>query len=449
MPLVVRTVGIALLVVLGGVYGGCAPTSDSKKNAGMLSPAQMRKTGMEDPEIRLVEQVLQLADSNRYDRALELSDSLARLTPTLPHGQYLKGRLLMEREKRLRAKAALKQAVRADSTFVPAQRWLGEAYRQEGELEKALNHWTITARLRPESSYFQYVLGSLYMKTGRLDKALDQLKPIANKRPVQVHAVLGRTYSKRGEWSRARGHLQRALRHDSTYDRAHFFLSKSYESEGRLRRALASARRAFQLRPDTLLYRYYLGRLFVEVGSTKVGADLLAEVLARDSTHHGALYNRAQALRDLGREEAASSLMAQLDSLRALTDEIKRLNAKVETHPKDPQLWHQLGQKLERVDQRKRAAQAYRHALSLVPTNMALANNIANLLIREGDTTKAVEMYRRILRRDSTVITAWLNLGAVYAKQDRLEKARKAWRQVLELEPGHERARRYLTRIEK
>jgi tetratricopeptide (TPR) repeat protein len=125
MPLVVRTVGIALLVVLGGVYGGCAPTSDSKKNAGMLSPAQMRKTGMEDPEIRLVEQVLQLADSNRYDRALELSDSLARLTPTLPHGQYLKGRLLMEREKRFRAKAALKQAVRADSTFVPAQRWLG------------------------------------------------------------------------------------------------------------------------------------------------------------------------------------------------------------------------------------------------------------------------------------------------------------------------------------
>jgi hypothetical protein len=89
MPLVVRTVGIALLVVLGGVYGGCAPTPDSKKNAGMLSPAQMRKTGMEDPEIRLVEQVLQLADSNRYSVALRLADSLARLAPAKPHGPYL------------------------------------------------------------------------------------------------------------------------------------------------------------------------------------------------------------------------------------------------------------------------------------------------------------------------------------------------------------------------
>lgn len=434
---------------LGGVSGGCGPRSTSGQAGGPLDPARLRNAGMGDQETRLVEQALDLADSNRYGRALRLADSLARISSDRPHIHYLRGELLVRRGNTRRARRAFQKSVRVDSSFVPAHRELGKIHRREGEPQKSLVHWKIAARLRPENPKYQYMLGALYSRIGSLNKALEHLHPIVEELPARAHTALGRTHSKKEDLNQARAHLRRAIGADSSYAEAHFLLSEVYRSEGDLQNALRTARRAFALRPDSLSYRYRLGRLLVEAGSSRAGSDQLAEVLARDSTHRGALYNRARALRALGRAEEASSLTSRLDSLRRIRDAINRLRARTQNEPKDPQLWYRLGRNHERLGQKKRAAQAYRRALSLVPTNLALANNVANLMIEVGDTTKALQTYQTILHRDSTVTTAWLNLGAVYARQGRKEEARRAWKKVLELQPGHERARRYLTRLER
>lgn len=435
------------MVFLVGVSGGCGPPSNSSQDGGPLNPVQLRSAGMGDPEVRLVELALDLADSNRYRRALRLADSLTRTSSDRPQVHYLKGGLLLRRGNTRRAREAFQKSVRVDSSFVPAHRELGRIYRRKGDLQKSLAHWRIATGLRPENPQYQYMLGALYSRLDSLNKALEHLQPIVGELPVRVHTALGRTYSKNGDLNQARAHLKRAIGIDSSYAEAHFLLSEVYGSEGNHQNALRSARRAFELRPDSIAYRYRLGRLLVEAGSTRVGSDLLAEVLARDSTHRGALYNQARALRALGRAEEASSLRSRLDSLRTIRDEINRLRARTQNEPKDPQLWYQLGRNHERLGQKERAAQAYRRALSLVPTNLALANNVANLMIEVGDTTEALQTYRTILRRDSTVTTAWLNLGAVYAKKGREEEARKAWKKVLKLRPGHRRARRYLAQL--
>jgi tetratricopeptide (TPR) repeat protein len=455
-PGAVGTVGwfvrLSLLAIVPALFLtiGCGGISGSPdlQDTDPLSSDRLRLAGLDSAAITLVRDARAAADRNRYGAALSLADSLIRREEEHPEGYLLRGTIYMQVDRTPQARRSFERAIEIDSTYAPAHRWMGELLEGEDELEEAIDYWETALSLRPERDYYRYVLGTLYFKTGRMGQALAELEPLADRRPAHVHTVLGRIFVERGEWSRARQHFRDAITADSTHADAHFYLSESFEEAGEFARALPPARRALDLRPEKLQYRYHVGQLLVEMGRLDEGARVLAEVLQSDSTHRGALYNRAQTLRRLGRESEADVLSARLDTLQELDNRIKRLETSVRTQEDDPQMWLRLARLLERAGRMDRAIESYMHAASLAPSNLALANNIANLLLVRGDTTQALSIYQTILRRDSTVATAWLNLGVVYANRGRTAEARKAWNRVLELEPRHETARVYLERLD-
>lgn len=448
--LVLRLFGVLVLAV-GTLTGtGCSGSSpsDPLQGTGPLEPTELRQAGLQPAEIRLVTRVRKAADARSFGQALTVTDSLIRRIENRPHGYLLRGTIFMELGRIPQARGSFREAIERDSTYAPAHRWMGELLEQEDRPREALRHWRRAARLEPEHAYYRYVLGTLYFKTDQPAKAIDRLEPLVDRRPAHIHTLLGRIHLGRGNHETARRHFRAAIDADSTHADAYYYQSKSLSDVGEYEEALPAARRALKIEPGKIAYRYHLGQALLNAGRTEDGARVLGQVLDRDSTHRGALYNRSRAFRRLGRERHAESLARRLDRLQAIDNRVKSLQIEAQTRREDPQLWLELARELDRAGRTERAFEAYVHAASLVPSNLALANNIANRTIRQGDTTRALGIYQTILRRDSTVTTAWVNLGAVYANLGREEEARSAWERVLELEPGHSTARSYLSRLD-
>ena len=56
-------------------------------------------------------------------------------------------------------------------------------------------------------------------------------------------------------------------------------------------------------------------------------------------------------------------------------------------------------------------------------------------------------MYNDALGRNSDNSSAYTNLGNAYYKLGEIDQAREAWNKSIEIDPGNERARRYLERL--
>ena len=88
------------------------------------------------------------------------------------------------------------------------------------------------------------------------------------------------------------------------------------------------------------------------------------------------------------------------------------------------------------------------HVHALRPGDVAVQNDLANVALARGDTTTAFHRFETLLRQDSTVAGAWLNLGILYAVTGRREAARSAWERTLRYQPDDAQARAYLAQLE-
>ena len=217
------------------------------------------------------------------------------------------GRALIEQERFLDGAEKLEAARKAGAQSVALLLLLGDAYRQGGRAEAALEAFTVAARENPASADARARLGRELSRNGAYEKALPELAEAAKLDPRSAEIQLD-------------------------YGRA-------LESLGRLDEAEAAYRRAVKLAPNLPRGHYDLGRLLVKRGRKAEGDAELAQ--------HRALYERglqkvseaesrqaelALALSELheGKAEAAldrlSPMPESVDVLLARADALSRLN---------------------------------------------------------------------------------------------------------------------------
>lgn len=345
------------------------------------------------------------------------------------------------------AESLYQQAISRDTTYAEAYRWLGQLYEEQKQFQKALGPWKQAYELRPELNYYRYVVGTLYFKSNQMEEAVTHLKEVVQHHPSHVWTTIGRAHKKLGNLLEAQKAYRKALAADSGYADAYYWLSKTHSEAGNYKKALAAARQAQDLDSNQVAYTYNVGQLLVQTGQYDAAVTQLKTVVAQDAAHEGALFNLGQALNRQGKPAQAKRYMARVDSLQRQKDRLMKLETRASTQPDDPVRWHELGKAFEQAGRIDKAINAYQQASRLVPQNLALANNIANLTLVQGDTLQAVQVYQTILRKDSTVTPVWLNLGVVYANQGRVQKARRVWKQVLEYDPENQQVKAYLREL--
>ena len=86
-------------------------------------------------------------------------------------------------------------------------------------------------------------------------------------------------------------------------------------------------------------------------------------------------------------------------------------------------------------DDRHGAVEAYRRAIDLRPDQAGWHNNLAVVLLADGDAASAESGFRRALALDPAYAEAQTNLGNALLKQGRLVEAVAAYRQALAINP--------------
>ena len=365
------------------------------------------------PMAPIVQRLLQEGDEalkrHDFERAFALADSAVVHAPGLADIPFFRGRIYTELAQTDEAEAAYREALAIRPSYPGGWNNLGNTAFRQQKYSEAIQYFRRELAAHPDARPWRG-MARAFVELGKTDSAQYAFK--------------------------------RALALDPTLAPAHFGLALLLEDLGDLDGALEAAQQALAHAPVSLEYRYYVGSYLVKLGRPEEALPLLEEVIEQWPWHQGAHYNMGQALVRLGKREEAQQMQERAEALRGLQAQISNHENSVRTHPTNPFSHAGLGSLLRRAGRYNDAMHAYRVALFLDPDNLEFRNNVAVLHLLQNDTTAAIQTFEQIVQADSSYAHAWYNLGSLYAMSSQPEKARAAWRRVLEVDPTNDAVRR-------
>ena len=184
------------------------------------------------------------------------------------------------------------------------------------------------------------------------------------------------------------------------------------------------------------------------------------------------------ALADTPLNRVYLSLGALVDRAR-MPDAINKLEAAIKAaRPENHEFYRQLADALQHANRSRQAIQYYSEALKRKPGHVPTATGLANVLLAQGETSRAIGvlekvggttskdpallnalavaygrdsrfkeaevLLRRAIEIDEDLSLSWLNLGVCLQAQDKNAAAAQAYQEALRLQPDLKQARSYL-----
>lgn len=211
---------------------------------------------------------------------------------------------------------------------------------------------------------------------------------------VDAFIEAGNDLVSKGEYDEAVRQYNRALALDMGSAEAHGNLSVAYYYAGRYDEAIREAQQAIVMAPDEINWRFNLGAAYSKKGDY---------------------------------ERAVAAYEAAVDLARRLPDETRSLLRSGLIG---------LGRSCELAEQYGKALDAYREALVFAPEDIELMTGVGNIYFRQGKLAEAKEMYQQVIAIDPTHQLASYNLGLVYARTGRYDRAIALFTRARDLTEG-------------
>jgi choline-sulfatase len=216
------------------------------------------------------------------------------------------------------ARSVLEGLVAADPQNAVFRASLAHAWRQEGNLPRAIELYREAIAETPDDPEAWYNLATAFQEGGEQQKAAEAIRAALarDERRPEAHNVLGIALASAGEFDDAQREFDRALAIDPLNARACNNLGNIDRSRNRLDDAEAAYRRAISLAPRYADPLNGLGALFVQRNRLREALPLLERAIALSPNFYEARLNRAIALAVAGERDAA---VRELDALLSAT----------------------------------------------------------------------------------------------------------------------------------
>ena len=245
------------------------------------------------------------------------------------------------------ARLAYEQAIATDSTFTTAYLRLGELYKEEGELEKALEYSRLGLRLQPDNLNYGYFVGSLLLLTGEAEEAVDHLETVIELRPWHY-------------WGNY--NLGQALMRLGRQEEGKRYLAKAESLQAELKN-IQDWQDLAENNPDQLM-------LWVNLGEALRRAGRVDEAI---EAHNIALTLEPRFL-------AVHNNLANLYLMRGDTSTaISHYNAILQTYPTLADVWLNLGAVYANMGRVEAARQAWENALKYAPNDSTVKDYLSQL----------------------------------------------------------------------
>jgi tetratricopeptide (TPR) repeat protein len=165
-----------------------------------------------------------LADSDRFDEAIEEFNAVIRKNPNFPGIHLGLGQLYWRRKDLEKSRQELELALEEDPNQPLANYYLGDIFVTNKEYLKAIPRLEITLSIYPELTRAYWLLGKSYASAGNQQRAIEVFQKALQQDPKykEVHFQLHELYARLGNKTESQQHLQifeRLMREDQNRDR--------------------------------------------------------------------------------------------------------------------------------------------------------------------------------------------------------------------------------------
>ncbi len=184
-----------------------------------------------------------------------------------------------------RAMTEVDRVLERDPANLEAWRLRAEIALAQGDLDEALDSWTIASRLAPDDPELLVRIGDLLLrKSDRLDEALDAYARVLAIDPTNTRVMIsvGSIHERRQRWAEAAASYEAALAVDPNLLRARSSLGAVKFKMGDYMAASAALTKAIELSPNDLRSRVYFGLSQNHMGNYDVAIRELREAVQID-----------------------------------------------------------------------------------------------------------------------------------------------------------------------
>lgn len=347
------------------------------------------------------------------------------------------------------------QAIRIDPNFAEAYGNLGNALKELGDIDGAIQFYLKAIKLKPRFADAYNNLASAHQQLGQTKQAIEtyQMALILNPALVDAHSNLGNLYKAQGRledskrcyleairmrpdfaiaWSNLAGvfkdlgdlntaiaYYQEAIRLSPQFADAHSNMGNALKEAGKLQEAKAAYKEAVRLRPDFAIAHGNLASCYYDEGNMEEAIRTFKHAIQLEPNFPDVYNNLGNAYREVGR----------------LEDSIHCYRTALSLKPDHPHAYNNLGNSLKDKGMVKEAIHCYMTACRLMPRFAAAHSNMASILKEQGKVDQAIAHYQEALRIDPKFADAYSNMGNAYKDLGKLEEAIRCYSTAIRLKP--------------
>jgi tetratricopeptide (TPR) repeat protein len=252
-------------------------------------------------------QAIQLHRQGRLQQASALYQRVLQQAPQNAQALHLFGILAAQTRQFERAVERILKAIAVDDKNPDFFVSLGNAYKEQGNLDQALQSYQSAIYLNPAYAQAHSSLGVVLQLQNKMDEALANFDQAIALQPNNVEALSNRAAALHvlGQYEQALGSAEKAIGLLPNFAPAHFNRANVLLSMGRFAQGVESCNRVLELAPQHVAAHFSKAFALMELQQPHAALTAYEQVTALDPSHVAAWTNRAVALIALKRWEDA------------------------------------------------------------------------------------------------------------------------------------------------
>ncbi|MFC1867523.1 tetratricopeptide repeat protein [Thermodesulfobacteriota bacterium] len=426
-----------------------------------------RKFVSDDKRIRdrLIKEYISL---KRWDKAATMLEEMVKESPD----QSLLHELLEVYEAMPRIDSVvsvLKRLVELNPNDGDTRLRLAAALEKTGKLEDAVKEYEGLLNILPKEELLPVYksMGFLYTETNQFDKAISvYLKAVEmDNDDVNIYYNLSFLYEKEGKKDKADLYLGKAVVRKSDDTEGRIKLSESLIKEGRLKEAEKYLKEVLKRSPKSKK-AWLLTVIIAEKRGDKKGLKrAYQKILGIDPRNMTIIYNLGVIEYETGNlTKALSHLKKYVNSypkdseVRAFIFDIyrrqkyddlafKEAQAIIKLNPKEIGYYHYMFEYLNNRGNYEEMIKVMVSGLKTHPKDADLRKYLILAYLKTEKDDLAIGQIKELLKANPNDIKMLLQLARLLEKRERLKEALAAYKQIMDISPGHEEAEETYLRL--
>ena len=355
------------------------------------------------------------------------------------------------------AEECYRQALKLEPNDARAYYNLGITYRDQNNLDAAINEYVKALAINPNYLEAHFQLGGIYSLKDNSELAIGEFKEALRINPDDdgTHYMLGLVYLKQDKFNEAIAEFKEALRinpHDADF---HHKLGMAYQGQGQFHMAIAEYREALTIDPNSSDFQQFLSSASAELeGTETIEENELPEEPTFDSIQ--AWNNQAIALANLGKyqesiaccdkviEIDAENMGAwynkglSLENLGQLIEALECFERAIEFGSTFYHAWDGKARVLGKLEKHRESVDCCNRTLEINPVLAPTLITKGISLGKLGHHKEALECFDEALKINPRLHLAWNGKGMVLNKLGRLQEAVECYDKALDINPNED-----------